>query len=132
VDCHASRSPIGYRCLRGKGDSMGAKLIRLDDGLLVEVEAEERAPTRIAAKAAVDVGLAVDKVQDILRKAVTVKVARSALRIPLALGESRGEGNVNGGSDLHSPGVALAPWPLARRPRCGAGSIGTAPSRRWR
>jgi hypothetical protein len=50
---------------------MGTKLIRLDDGLLVEVEAEEGAPTRIAANAAVDVGLALDKVQDILRKAVT-------------------------------------------------------------
>jgi hypothetical protein len=35
---------------------------------------------------------------------VTVKVARSALRIPLARGESnRGERNGHGGSDLHSP-----------------------------
>lgn len=49
---------------------MGTKLIRLDDGLLVEVEAEEGAPTRIAANAAADVGLALEKVQDLLRKAV--------------------------------------------------------------
>jgi hypothetical protein len=69
---------------------MGTKLIRLDDGLLVEVEAEERAPTPIAAKAAVDVGLAVDKVQDILRKTVTVKVARSALRTPSPSGRGPG------------------------------------------
>jgi hypothetical protein len=50
---------------------MGTKLIRLDDGLLVEVEAEEGAPTRIAANAAADVGFALDKVQDLLRKAIT-------------------------------------------------------------
>lgn len=49
---------------------MATKLIRLEDGLLVEVLAEEGAPSRIAANAAGDVGLALDKVQDLLRKAV--------------------------------------------------------------
>ena len=49
---------------------MATKLIRLDDGVLVEVQAEEGAPTRIAANAAVDAALALDTVQDLLRKAV--------------------------------------------------------------
>lgn len=68
-----SRLPVPDRLsvdTRG-GDIMGTKLIRLDDGLLVEVEAEEGAPTRIAANAAADVGFALDKVQDLLRKAIT-------------------------------------------------------------
>jgi len=49
---------------------MATKLIRLDDDVLVEVEAEEGGPTRIAASAADDVGMALDWVQDLLRKAV--------------------------------------------------------------
>jgi len=49
---------------------VATKLIRLDDGVLVEVEAEEGMPTRIAANTADDVGVALDKVQDLLRKAV--------------------------------------------------------------
>jgi hypothetical protein len=50
---------------------MATKLIRLNDGVLVEVQADEGAPTRIAANAAVDAALALDKVQDLLRKAVS-------------------------------------------------------------
>jgi len=49
---------------------MATKLIRLDDGVLVEVQTDDGAPTRIAANAAADAALALDTVQDLLRKAV--------------------------------------------------------------
>jgi hypothetical protein len=44
---------------------------------------------------------------------VTVKVARSALRIPLALGERTGLGKRSWWQRLTFSGVALTPWPLA-------------------
>jgi hypothetical protein len=82
---------------------MATKLIRLEDGLLVEVLAEEGAPSRIAANAAGDVGLALDKVQDLLRKAVAPVTAVwgelnrdltiEKVEITLALG-FEAEGNV--------------------------------------
>ena len=50
---------------------MATKLIRLGDGLLMEVEAEEGAPRRIAARGAKKVELALDQAEDLLRKAVT-------------------------------------------------------------
>ena len=49
---------------------MATKLIRLDGGLLVEVETEEGAPQRIAASGAKKVDRALDQVQDLLRKSV--------------------------------------------------------------
>jgi hypothetical protein len=43
---------------------------------------------------------------------VTVKVARSALLVPLSpLGEGRGEGNGHGAGGFHDPGCR---WPHAR------------------
>lgn len=49
---------------------MARKLIKLKDGLLVEVETEEEAPQRIAAGAAKKVELALDQVEGLLRKVV--------------------------------------------------------------
>lgn len=49
---------------------MAKKLIKLNDGLLVEVETEEDVPQRISAGAARKVELAMDQVEGLLRKAV--------------------------------------------------------------
>lgn len=50
---------------------MATRLIELDDGLLVEVQADEDVPQRISSRNVDRVDKALDQVQGLLKKAVT-------------------------------------------------------------